>query len=252
MVRAGGVEKPVATSRRWLSFFVIAASVLGSSFCLALVVILLAPRFLSVRMLPAKMLSRDWQAFAPALAGAFGLGLVVAALILLVIAVRGAGRSSRLKLWVLGFGALSLALIAVDGLFYVLSPYHRYGLHEPASAQRGRLDSLNVRGVVATYFQTGDLSVQYWLLDEKPRSLWHSASYVPNLEVARGVDDLKIELFTGRWNPADAEHRSFHVTYLSHAPNDSDQPPGPRDLIVILQRESDRCPWRIERIDHFL
>ena len=175
---------------------------------------------------------------------AIGLALGLVAL----IRSRKRGRAIRGAVWALVLGVAGAVALYSAVWLANQPPYVRYGVHVPPAAQRARLDRLDPTGVVRTYFQSRDLSVEYWLEGEASRAFWHESNFVPDFSLLAGIDRLRLSPVADQWDPSDADHRTFYVTYRTRVTDSIGDPPGPFSWYVHLERRPGG-PWRIASMD---
>ena len=135
--------------------------------------------------------------------------------------------------------------LALSGIAIGLLHQPPYFLRSPLEPTAGQLNALAPEAVVRAYCDSQDLWVQYWLSDSDGRAFWTGANCVPDLSLLSGASGLRVGTHTDDpSNPNDATHRSFWVSYTSHAPDSVGDPPGPQWDLVNLVRTSGG-PWRV-------
>jgi hypothetical protein len=234
--------------RQWVALVALALGALGFVLCVVALGAAMAPFRLPAHWLPLVMFSDNWPLVClvagfigvwPALVG-FGLGLAV------VLWARHKGKRNRRGAGAIALGAAALALIGLGLLLFVQPPYVAYGLHEPSAAEQAKLDGLAPEAVVRTYFESRDLSTEYWLEDDAGREFWH-ANNGSDWSLLAGVDRLRITPVDDKWHPSDATHRNYGVSYSSRVVDSIGDPPG-RYYVLVEVKHTPGGPWRITSI----
>jgi hypothetical protein len=237
------VSAPPSGRRDSLSGIARLCSVAGLALCAVSVLGWLLTRASGGAEVPAWLLWSGYWWFL-ALASLLGVWLAVAGIVLGIAYTLVEKRRGRCAPWAPFITLVGLIALAATSCSLVLAHQPAYFLAAGLPASHSRLDALNARDTARAYLTSQNLSVQYWLSDADGRDFWRASDAVPDLSLLAGASDVRITPLHGASEPNDATHRSFSVSYVSHAANGVGEPPGPQVETMNLVRMPGG-PWRV-------